>query len=443
MADTKTIFISSFHILISRNIISSPLLDLLLRRGFRIVLLVPEEKKSFFEQEFSRAGVVIEGVTRKPSRSDIFLRYLALSSVRTRTLAIKRRTEMRGSGLWLSWVIGNNFLWRWFFWRVDAWFTARGRFAPLVDRYRPSLVFSTDVQNENDVRLIHEARGRGVHVIGMVRSWDNLTAKGLIRAVPDLLVVNNEIVKNEAMRFHGISAEKIRVVGIPHYDRYILPPPHSRDVFAEIVGLDAGKRWMVYAPTGDRYLGENRIDREVIAFLAERLPVSHQLLIRFPPSDSVNLEGLRLGPDVVIMRPGAALSEIGIFKNNELTPADDELLRDTLAYADLVVTGPSTLVIDAVVFDKPVILIGFDGRNERPYYKSIRRYYDYDHFLPIREAGGVKIVNRIEDLESSMTRYLQHPDYEHDGRNEIVNRECWKLDGRSSERLMQVIAEVI
>lgn len=443
MADTRTIFISSFHILISRNIIASPVLDLLLGLGFRIVLLVPEEKRSFFEQQFLRVGVVIEGVARKPSRSDTFLRYLALASVRTQTLAIKRMTEMKGSGAWLSRIIGNNPLWRWFFRRIDSWLTPHDRFAPLFDQYQPLLVFSTDVQNENDVRLIHEARDRKIPVVGMVRSWDNLTAKGLIRALPDVLVVNNEIVKDEARRLHGVPEAMIRVVGIPHYDCYILPPPHSRDVFAKIGGLDSNKRWVVYAPTGDRYLGgANSIDREIIKFLNDEIPQTHQLLIRMPPSDSVNMDGIALSPSVVVMRPGVQLSSsANIFKNNELTINDDELLRSTIAYAGVVIAGPSTIVIDAAVYDRPIILIGFDGAENRPYYKSIRRYYDYDHFRPVMTSGGIRIATNFQELRDSLNDYMQNPHKDREGRREIISRECWKLDGQSSVRLLEVLTE--
>ncbi len=444
MADTKTIFITSFHILISRNILASPVFELLLGRGLRIVLLVPEEKVAFFEREFSSAGVVIEGIARKLARSDVFLRYLALASVRTNTLAIKRRTEMKGSGMWLSWFIGNNPLWRWLFRKMDSWLTPRDRFASLFDRYQPSLVFSTDVQNENDVRLIHESRDRGVSCVGMVRSWDNLTAKGLIRALPDVLVVNNEIVKSEARRFHGVSDTMVRVVGIPHYDRYILPSPHSRDAFAKIVGLNPEKRWVVYAPTGDRYLGgENSIDRDIIKFLNSEIPETHQLLIRMPPSDSVNVEGLKLSSSVVIMRPGVQLSTgVGTFKNNELTSDDDELLRDTLSYAEVVIAGPSTIVIDAAVYDRPIILVGFDGEKNRSYYESIRRYYDYDHFRPVITSGGIRLTSNFQELKVSLHNYLERSREDHEGRAKIASLECGKLDGHSSERLVGVFAEV-
>lgn len=435
----KTIFISSFHILISRNIIGAPFLDLLLaQRDIRVVLIVPDQKKQFFERTFRRERLIVEGVPRGLNRRDGTLRYLSLASSRTRSLAIKRATELGGSGTWLAWLIGRA----WFrpvLRLLNRWGTPRGRFGPLLDRYRPDVVFATDVQNENDVRLMTEARDRGIRVLGMVRSWDNLTCKGTLRIIPDVLAVNNDIVREEAVRLHGVPRGRIAVVGVPHYDRY--PKfAHSREEFSKAVGLDPEKRFVVFAPTGDRYLAENRVDQTAIELAARALPRNFQLLVRLPPSDSVTLAGLNIAPNVVIHRPGQQLSrESAMFKINELSPEDDEVLRDTLAYGELVITGPSTMAIDAAVFDKPVILVAFDGAGDGGYYGSVRRYYDYDHWRPVIPTGGVRVAKHPDEFRDLIHQYLAHPEHDRAGRAEIVRRECFRLDGASSQRLVDAL----
>mgnify|MGYP001559820537 CR=1 FL=1 len=436
----KTIFITSFHVLISRNILAAPLLGELLNQGnVRAVLLVPERKRQFFEQEFGRPGVIIEGVPRMLNRRDAFLRYLALASLNTKSLAIKRRTEMRGMGSWLVKFIGNRPRARSIIRRLDNWLTPRERFGSLLDRYQPRLIFSTDVQNENDIRFIREAKDRGITVAGMVRSWDNLTAKGLIRAIPDILIVNNEIIKREAVELHGIPESRIRVVGIPHYDRYT-GPAHSREEFSRQAGLDPAKPFVLYAPTGDRYLAENQVDQEIIKIIAPSLPASHQLLVRLPPADSVNLKDFSTPANVFFDRPGRQLArDPNLFRLNELTREDDDHLRDTLAFCDLVIAGPSTIIIDAAVFDKPVILIGFDGAKTTPYYQSIRRYYDYDHFQPVLKNRGVRLAKSVGELKEWLAKYIKEPALDQAGRAKIREEQCLKLDGQSSQRLAETL----
>lgn len=404
----------------------------------RVVLLVPQEKQIFFTAEFLRPGVVIQWVSLRQTRREALLRYLSLAALDTRTLSIKRKTELGGRGKWLSRIIGNRRWARAFIRWLDRLMAPREPFAALIREYRPDLVFATDVGHEADIRLIHASRVARVPVLGMVRSWDNLTSKGVIRAVPDILCVNNEIVRREAAELHGILESRIRVVGIPHYDRYP-KPAHPREEFCRSIGLDPAKRFILYAPTGDRYLAKNRVDQDAIQSIASAMPQDYQLLVRMPPSDSTKLDAA-MPANVVVHRPGVQLSpQSGVFKTNELTREDDDLLRDTLFYCELVVAGPSTIVVDAAVFDKPIILVGFDGNANPPYYESIRRYWDYDHFQPILKSGGVKLVRSGMDLEEWLKKYLADPALDRAGRAEIATEQGFRLDGQSSRRLAEVV----
>ena len=49
------------------------------------------------------------------------------------------------------------------------------------------------------------------------------------------------------------------------------------------------------------------------------------------------------------------------FKDRDLSHKDDVRLADSLYYSDVVISGPSTIMIDGAVFNKPIILINFDG----------------------------------------------------------------------------------
>ncbi len=434
------ILITSFHPLISRNILSTPLASLLVKAGAQVVLAVPEKKSAFFNAEFAGDGIVITGVPRDLTWRDRFLRYVALAAVGTRSLAIKRRSDMGGSGAWLAIFIANRPFARRAIRAIDALLTPRGRFGAMLSRERPDLVFSTDVQNESDVRLMREAKRRGIPVIGMVRSWDNLTSKGLIRAMPDHLAVQNDIIRREAITLHGIPPERISVVGIPHYDRYVIGAAHARGEFLRTFGLDPAKRLVVYAPIGDRYVGGKPVDRDIIVLLASLLPATHQLLVRLPPTDSVNLEGLGTLTNVTVMRPGRQLARNpAMFRSNELALADDDVLRDTLSHADLVVSGPSTFAVDAALFDKPVILIGFDGKQANPYDSSVVRYYDYDHFQALLASGGARLVRDEAALSAALNAYLADPSLDASGRKRLIREQCGQCDGRATERLSRLL----
>ena len=108
MRDQQTIFITSFHPLIMRNILATPILDYLLEKNVRVVVFAPEKTKFYFEWEFESRGVIVESVSRALSWQDRLFRYLSLAALNTRALAIKRKTELEGSGTWLAPILGRS-----------------------------------------------------------------------------------------------------------------------------------------------------------------------------------------------------------------------------------------------------------------------------------------------------------------------------------------------
>ncbi len=430
----KTIFITSFHLLISRNILATPVLRRIHGGGVRIVILCPEKKRSFFEREFG-AVATIAAVPVTRTNADAFLRYLALAGLRTASLARKRQTEMRQSGSIASLIIGHAYF-RPLLRFLDRLLMPANPFAALFDAYMPSLVFATDVTSDLDVRVLEEAARRGVKTVGMVRSWDNLTSKGVMRAVPDTLVVNNDIVRAEAFKFHGIAESRVVPVGVPHYDRYFKKEA-ADGRFLSSMGIPDGSKVALFAPVGDRYVRENDVDIYALGQLDRYLPALWHILVRLPPADTVKkIEAGKFSSRIHLFRPGGSF---GMVKNTELSRDDDDMLRAMLSRADLVVTGPSTMVIDAALYDKPVILIGFDGEENKPYLESVRRYYDYDHFAPIKESGGAPLARTVREFQTLLAGYIADPSKDRAARRRIVELECQFTDGESSARLADLL----
>ncbi len=351
----KTIFISSFHPLISRNVLGTELLSFLQKENFHIIILAPQKKKEFFEKEFGDLGIAVEGIDTKIFWRDAFLRYLSLALLKTHTLDIKRKTEMKGSGEWLAALIGGNSITqnvlRW----INTFLTPRDTFKEVLQKYHPDVVFLTDVQNEMDIRLFVDAKRNSIKTVGMVRSWDNLTAKGVVRFIPDELIVHNEILKNEAITLQNIPEERIRVIGIPHYDRYFQGTHSSREDFMKRIGANPKKKLILFAPTGDRYISKNTVDKDVLEILDKNIGSEYQILVRFPPSDVASgLDGKKNSDRFIFDRPSLRFKTL---KNTELTKGEDAHLIDSIYWSELVVAGPSTLCIDASVFNKPVVLV--------------------------------------------------------------------------------------
>jgi hypothetical protein len=94
---------------------------------------------------------------------------------------------------------------------------------------------------------LRAARALGIPTALCVYSWDNLTNKGLIQDPLDLVTVWNEPMKQEAMRLHGVPADRVVVTGAPAYDHWFeWKPRDSRADFCRRVGLPADRPYLLY-----------------------------------------------------------------------------------------------------------------------------------------------------------------------------------------------------
>lgn len=459
----RTIFITSFHPLISRNILQTNLLASLVARNNRIVILAPDFKKDYFQKNFGGRNIFIEGVSTALSKRDLLWRSLALAVSRTRTLDIKKRSDFYADKNFLRYFfttapsyIFKGRLFLNFFHALDYLTVRPKTFSNLFKKYHPDLVFATDVQNEIDVRLLQEARKSGLKTLAMTRSWDNITAKGIIRFIPDVLIVQNDIIKSEAVKYSYVSVEKIKVIGIPHYDRYYLAKKtldaarlwpailtdqllKSRQDFFHDHGFNVSKPLVLLAPAGNRYIRHNKTDRAVLESLSG---LDINILVRIPPGDHVDFNGFVSSRATVAFDNAGVSSWQGGRKLNELGQADDYRLIHELYWSDVVVAHLASMCIDAAFFDKPMVVIGFDPES-RPYWNSIKRYFDYDHLQPIIQSGGIKIAGNTAELQDLVNQYLANPQLDRQGRSRIVKYEVEFSDGYATQRLVEELASAL
>ena len=95
--------------------------------------------------------------------------------------------------------------------------------------------------------IVRSAQAAGIPVGLAVHSWDNLTNKGRIHAVPDLVLVWNEAQVAEARELHGIGPGGVVATGAHSYDHWFERGPRSsRAEFCARVGLDAASPIVLY-----------------------------------------------------------------------------------------------------------------------------------------------------------------------------------------------------
>ncbi len=442
----KTIFITCFHSIISKNILSTDALKVLQEKPeLKIVILVPDHKKEVFERYFQHPRVSFEGVDvdiLTKYKSIGFLHSIARLLVDSHYLWYKRQERLNQSKGFIGQVkywaellavklFTRNSIAHSLFRCLD-WMVSPHVFDRYFTEYGPDLVFSTDLFDKLDVLLLREAKRRNIKTIGMVRSWDNCYSKGLLRIIPDKILVNNSEIESELLTLHDVEKCQIEIVGLPQFDFFLNKQAMPWGDFAKKMGLNPNYRQILFSPLGAPL---SYIDCEVLDILKEAiqkkvLPEDIQFLVRLHPGRELPMGSFIPDNHFIFDKPG-----VGEGKDVEFRPEDVDHLFDSIYHSKVIIWVATTLGIDALVLDKPQIVANFDGRQKKPYIDSVRRYHDEDHMKKMLDLGGIKVARSLEEMIESLKNYLNDHSLDREERKMIVDQQIQFMDGQSGKRI--------
>ncbi len=334
-----------------------------------------------------------------------------------------------------------------YFWNPDFISRLEARFLPpcprfrdLLKQHRPVLVVTpTPGFTDLDAEAILLARRDGIPTVAMDFSWDNLTSncKHLRRTV--YLIAWTEAMKRQAVALHGYPPERVSVSGIMRFDHYFRETQgeKSREEFLRQKGLDPRRKTiLITTVTRGNYKDEPEIIRQLLAEREKGMFGEFvNFFIRLHPKED-NIEDYREFknlPQVRVERAGTEQPKVS-GQRIELNETDLVNLKDTLRYADAVVNYASTITLEACVFDKPVVNIGFP-----PYYMNA---YSFTHYKPVVELGAVRIAKSFNELVREVKTYLLDPSRDRENRAAAVREFIGFTDGKSYERVMKCIEKI-
>jgi hypothetical protein len=446
--DFKTILIPIFQGSVAKNILRNDIFKILKNQlNVRVVLLVPnKEKRDYFEAEFFGDNVIYEiFLLPEPSFWDKIFVFLRKNMLVTSAINIKRKDELktRKNYVWYwSGLVFSKFFAKRFFRRIIRWFdfyfVSDNIYGEMFHKYSPDLVCSGHIFSDVEASLIKIARRKKIKTIGIINSWDKITTRGMARVIPDKLIVHNNIIKEEAIKYLDMEARDIIITGIPHYDVFVNSKPTPREAFYKKIEAKHKDKIILFCPMGSTF---SDVDSEIINLICDfklkkQISEDTHILVRFPPNDKVDLSKLKKSSILSFDYPGKRFSsKRGL--DWDMNDGDIQHLFDSLYYCSLVISPPSSICIDAAVFDKPIINIKFRdyGENKR----NINKYYKMDHYKNLVATKGIRFVETDLELLIWINKYLTNPGLDRKFRKKIVNDQCWKLDGRSGKRAANFI----
>lgn len=320
-------------------------------------------------------------------------------------------------------------------WLYDRVFRERP-FRQIFDRYKPNLVFVSAVAFFPDIEVVAEARRRNIETMGMTPNWDHLN-KYYIPQHVDTLLVQNMPMKREAVLYHAYREEQIKLIGFLQFDKYVPREKYvmPRDEYFKAMGLHSDCKIIAYFSNSAFTLNEGDILQEISGWIHDgKFKQRAQLLVRpyvSPRSmalEEKKYEKLQNNPDIKF--------------NWRKIDEQEESVRffvSMLYYADVVISLFSTTALEAAIFDKPVLTVGFDGYKKYPPHLSVTRLEKLTYFKNVIDTEGVLIMRSFNELHDKIQAYLDNPALDRDKRALLVEKLCFAPDGKTAQRLTHLI----
>ncbi len=321
----------------------------------------------------------------------------------------------------------------------------------LIRKIRPQIVVSTYPVNFLEAKFLYAAQSEGIETMIHLLSWDNITSKGIFPVIPDHFILWGKVMEAELKEYYGTPKGIVKVCGVPHFDNHhrVKENPGYAALIRNL-GLQPDLPYLFVAMSSPRF-APHEID--IVEWLAEAIKKGVfgpdlQLVVRpHPQNVQGSLSDRRwikrldalIGKRVAIDYPQLVESKV----RWSMQKSDMDHLSNLLLGCKVCINSGSTVSIDALVLDKPVVLTSFDGDQKLYYWKSARRLVDYPHQKKFVEMGGAKVVHSYEELTATLSKYLASPDHDLPQRRSALEMECHLSDGKATDRVVEAMLFVL
>jgi hypothetical protein len=256
-----------------------------------------------------------------------------------------------------------------------------------------------------EVEYVKAARALGIPSVVAVASWDNLTSKGTFPLVPDLTLVWNEALAEEAVRFHAVPRSKIAVCGALPFDIWFdRSPVLDRQRFCERVGLDPQRPYLLYlCSTKTPGPPESAFVGELTAALRRHTETREAGLMIRPHPFHASIWKEYAEEHTVIWPVGGEWPDVA---------AAQEDYYHSLYYAAGVIGLNTSGFLEAAIVNRPCVTIVDDQYRET--------HSDLGHFRHLLKAGFLEVAQGIPEAVKVLGALLQREDSKADDRRRFV-----------------------
>ncbi len=318
----------------------------------------------------------------------------------------------------------------------------------ILNETKPDVLFFTHQRPPYLAPLDAMAKKLGIKTCSFIFSWDNLPSKGRMAAPFDSYVVWSDLMKEELHYFYPETKNtQVSVVGTPQFEPYIMDVYGStKEAFGSRFNIDTNLKTVCYS-CGDISTSKN--DDLYVSVIANAIAQGKIGPVNFIVRTSPAEDGSRFKeiketyPNIIWNFPQWTLT-----RENHPEPwsqrvpekEDLKIMRSLLMYCDLNVNMCSTMGLDFMLFDKPVVNPVFGTETNGLYNDG--KYLRYGHYERVVASGAVTIPRDEASLIKEINFSLENPQARLQEQKELLKLQIGKPLKGTSERIIKALKEI-
>lgn len=314
-------------------------------------------------------------------------------------------------------------------------------FDKLFEEIKPDLVFNgSHIHGLAGELPLGVAKRMGIPTVGFIFSWDNLTSRSRIFVPYDYYLVWHEHMKKQLLSIYPkIPPENIFITGTPQFDFHFKPEfCLTREELCQRIGTDPNRPYILYTTGMDTDFPEEHRTVELIVRLLQEMDIEPkpQLVVRtYVKGTSAEMKALANRNITGVIFPKV------LWEEKWLTPMyeDLEIYTGLVKHAALGINAASTVSLELLMCDKPVINLGFDPPGSKlSHHLHWIRHINYDHYRLVAESGAVMVAYSENDMKKLLLKGLINPKVDSEKRQYFIkNMFDNTLDGYSGKRVAE------
>lgn len=261
------------------------------------------------------------------------------------------------------------------------------------------------------------ARKCGIRTINAIINYDALTAKGFRGCPVENLVVWGRRMFQDAIELHAIPRDRVHELGSLRYN--LVRTIDDRGAFFKEQRLNCSNKTIFFC--GSAYPPHYIEMLKIYDLIKEELAEIQMVIRPYPSKGFVESAFMEYLQELIRVRDGIIINNSMPNRtenaNNEFLTLDDVTYWNFVRYSDVVVNFYSSVTIDSLIFEKPIICLDYSPDTEvshgRGTFSNLASLYIHHHRCS--EYDVVRYAQSRESFISHLRNILgssfQPPDY--------------------------------